>query len=29
MFPRSSGGFIKPATNKGMKMLKANLEAGA
>ena len=29
MFPLVLGGFIKPATNKGMKMLKANLEAGA
>ena len=29
MFPLILGGFIKPATNKGMKMLKANLEAGA
>jgi uncharacterized protein YndB with AHSA1/START domain len=29
MFPLVLGGFIKPATNKGMKMLKANLESGA
>lgn len=29
IFPLFLGGFIKPATNKGMKMLKANLEAGA
>ena len=29
MFPLILGGFIKPATNKGMKMLKSNLEAGA
>ncbi|MGH3626708.1 MAG: SRPBCC family protein [Sciscionella sp.] len=28
-FPLVLGGFIKPATNKGMKMLKANLEKGA
>ena len=28
MFPLILGGFIKPATNKGMKMLKANLETG-
>jgi uncharacterized protein YndB with AHSA1/START domain len=28
MFPLILGGFIKPATNKGMKMLKANLEGG-
>lgn len=28
-FPLVLGGFIKPATNKGMKMLKANLEGGA
>ena len=27
-FPLVLGGFIKPATNKGMKMLKANLENG-
>jgi uncharacterized protein YndB with AHSA1/START domain len=27
-FPLVLGGFIKPATNKGMKMLKANLEKG-
>lgn len=25
-FPLVMSGFIKPATNKGMKMLKANLE---
>jgi hypothetical protein len=29
VFPLVLGGFIKPATNKGMRMLKANLEAGA
>lgn len=28
LFPLILGGFIKPATNKGLKMLKANLEAG-
>ena len=28
-FPLVLGGFIKPATSKGMKMLKANLEGGA
>jgi uncharacterized protein YndB with AHSA1/START domain len=28
LFPLVLGGFIKPGTNKGMKMLKANLEAG-
>ena len=28
-FPLVFGGFIKPATNKGMKMLKAKLEGGA
>ena len=28
-FPLILGGFIKPATNKGMKMLKAKLESGA
>jgi uncharacterized protein YndB with AHSA1/START domain len=27
-FPLVLGGFIKPATNKGMKMMKANLETG-
>jgi len=27
MFPLVMGGFIKPATNKGMKMLKAKLES--
>lgn len=29
LFPLILGGFIKPATNKGMKMLKAKLEGGA
>jgi uncharacterized protein YndB with AHSA1/START domain len=29
IFPLVLGGFIKPATNKGMKMLKANLERGS
>lgn len=29
LFPLILGGFIKPATNKGMKMLKAKLESGA
>jgi uncharacterized protein YndB with AHSA1/START domain len=29
LFPIVVGGFIKPATQKGMKMLKVNLEAGA
>ena len=29
LFPLVLGGFIKPATNKGMKMLKARLEGGA
>jgi hypothetical protein len=28
-FPLVLGGFIKPAANKGMKMLKAKLESGA
>jgi len=29
LFPLIMGGLIKPATNKGMKMLKAKLEGGA
>ena len=29
LFPLVLGGFIKPASNKGMKMLKAKLEGGA
>jgi uncharacterized protein YndB with AHSA1/START domain len=29
LFPLILSGFIKPATNKGMKMLKANLEHGS